>query len=280
MCGDNQEDFNVNDTIVNFCGTPGKDYTYYLVLKKVNSMGVIFHATSEPFPIDRAASALKVLPFRCSWQSTRPSSIWPFNSRVQHKSRSRSRQAGSRCPTTGTFTTTTSSHQLEPSTTWCLLCSCFCSCRARSSGRRSTSSGKVVVELSRTEYLWGQAFSLLGELVHYRPVVLPHRLYQLLPGRTVLRLRVLHGHTCLHPHLLSLLPLLHGHGDDGLHDRSHGPEHQSRQRQQLRDRAAGHCCAILHGRQQHPIPAVHHRRQPSGGLAPRLPAVLPSIQLH
>lgn len=136
------------------------------------------------------------------------------------------------------------------------------------------------MQLPRTQYLRGHSLSLLGELVHHRPAVLPHRLCQFLPGRAVLRLRVLHGHTGLHRDLLPLLPVLRGDGDDGLHDRSDGPERQGGQRQQLRDRAAGHRGAILHGRQQHPVPAVHDGGQPSGGLPPGLPAVLSSIQLH
>jgi hypothetical protein len=51
--------FTAGDAITNFCNT-GKDHTYYLVLKKLNSMGVIFHAINEPFPLDLTASALKV----------------------------------------------------------------------------------------------------------------------------------------------------------------------------------------------------------------------------
>ena len=51
--------FTTGDAITNFCNT-GKDHTYYLVLKKLNSMGVIFHAINEPFPLDLTASALKV----------------------------------------------------------------------------------------------------------------------------------------------------------------------------------------------------------------------------
>lgn len=59
MCGDSSETF-ANDEISNFCQTQ-KSYTYYLVFKKINSLGVIFHSLDEPFPIDPQAAALKVL---------------------------------------------------------------------------------------------------------------------------------------------------------------------------------------------------------------------------
>lgn len=48
------------DNITNFC--TGKEFEYYLVLKKINSMAVIFHALLEPFPLDPVATALKVCP--------------------------------------------------------------------------------------------------------------------------------------------------------------------------------------------------------------------------
>jgi hypothetical protein len=57
ICGDNA--FTVGDDINNFCNT-GKDHTYYLVLKKINTMATIFHAINEPFPLDLTAAALKV----------------------------------------------------------------------------------------------------------------------------------------------------------------------------------------------------------------------------
>lgn len=41
LCGD--QAYTAGDNIQNFCQTPNK-YTYYLVLKKLNTMGVIFHA--------------------------------------------------------------------------------------------------------------------------------------------------------------------------------------------------------------------------------------------
>lgn len=41
LCGDKV--YTVGDDINNFCGT-GKDYTYYLVLKKLNTLATIFHA--------------------------------------------------------------------------------------------------------------------------------------------------------------------------------------------------------------------------------------------
>ncbi len=50
ICGDASETY--TDDMANFCTVPNKDYVYYLVLKKINSMGVIFHALTEPFPID------------------------------------------------------------------------------------------------------------------------------------------------------------------------------------------------------------------------------------
>lgn len=72
MCGDTSETY-ASDSLGNYCQTPTKKYTYYLILKKINSMGVIFHALEEPFPIDPKASALKVLLSGVSCQSTRPS---------------------------------------------------------------------------------------------------------------------------------------------------------------------------------------------------------------
>lgn len=57
LCGDNV--FTPGDNINNFCGS-GKDYTYYLVLKKLNTLATIFHAINEPFPLDLTAAALKV----------------------------------------------------------------------------------------------------------------------------------------------------------------------------------------------------------------------------
>lgn len=57
LCGDNV--FAPGDSINNFCGS-GKDYTYYLVLKKLNTLATIFHAINEPFPLDLTAAALKV----------------------------------------------------------------------------------------------------------------------------------------------------------------------------------------------------------------------------
>jgi hypothetical protein len=74
MCGDTSESY-PNDDIANFCATPTKDYTYYIVTKKVNSMAVVFHALDEPFPIDPVASALKVYLDICSYLLTRLSSI-------------------------------------------------------------------------------------------------------------------------------------------------------------------------------------------------------------
>lgn len=72
MCGNNSETYEAGDQIGNYCQTPGKDYTYYLVLKKINSMGVIFHALDEPFPIDKNAAALKVIFSSLSSQLTGP----------------------------------------------------------------------------------------------------------------------------------------------------------------------------------------------------------------
>jgi hypothetical protein len=68
MCLDST--FPVGDNLNNFCNT-GKDHTYYLVLKKINTMGTIFHAINEPFPLDFTASSLKVplYPFR-TWSTT------------------------------------------------------------------------------------------------------------------------------------------------------------------------------------------------------------------
>ena len=60
FCGDTKEVFGV-DALSDFCSVPTTNYAYYLVLKKINSMGYIFHAIDEPFPIDPVASALKVL---------------------------------------------------------------------------------------------------------------------------------------------------------------------------------------------------------------------------
>ena len=57
LCGDNN--YLVDDDINNFCKT-SKDHTYYLFLKKINSLGIIFHAINEPFPIDNNIVALKV----------------------------------------------------------------------------------------------------------------------------------------------------------------------------------------------------------------------------
>ena len=82
ICGDNSENFGT-DTITNYCGTQNKDYTYYLVLNKINSMGVIFHALNEPFPIDKTASALKVYIVICRLQWMKPSLTTAYNSRVK-----------------------------------------------------------------------------------------------------------------------------------------------------------------------------------------------------
>jgi hypothetical protein len=64
LCGNTN--FPPGENITNFCSS-GSNYTYYLVLNKINSLAVIFHALLEPFPLDPVASALKVLLilFRC-----------------------------------------------------------------------------------------------------------------------------------------------------------------------------------------------------------------------
>lgn len=69
ICGDNV--YTAGDNINNFCNT-GKDHTYYLVLKKINTMGTVFHAINEPFPLDLTAAALKVHFFQLRvWLTTR-----------------------------------------------------------------------------------------------------------------------------------------------------------------------------------------------------------------
>lgn len=57
MCG--TQNFPEEDALSGFCNTD-RDYAYYLVLNKLNTMGTVFHALSEPFPLDLTAAALKV----------------------------------------------------------------------------------------------------------------------------------------------------------------------------------------------------------------------------
>lgn len=55
-CADPAETFELNL----FCDG-SKDFAYYLVLNKTDSLSVIFHDLLEPMPIDEVAISLKVL---------------------------------------------------------------------------------------------------------------------------------------------------------------------------------------------------------------------------
>jgi hypothetical protein len=56
FCGERSDDIFLNMLYCN--GT--KDFTYFLVLNKSDSLSVIFHDYLEPLPIDTVAANLKV----------------------------------------------------------------------------------------------------------------------------------------------------------------------------------------------------------------------------
>ena len=66
FCGERAED----PLLSMFYCNGSRDFTYFLVLNKTDSLSVVFHDYLEPLPVDAVAANLKVKARLCSCWST------------------------------------------------------------------------------------------------------------------------------------------------------------------------------------------------------------------